>query len=66
LADALVQFGSGAGSLLAQDAALKNVLIPTSEYNFHLQHAKAHAKNVNRELTTLRAGAFWFTQTLAA
>jgi hypothetical protein len=66
LADALVQFGSGAGSLLAQEAALKNVLIPTSEYNFHLQHAKAHAKNVNRELTTLRAGAFWFTQTLAA
>ena len=66
LADALVQFGSGAGSLLAQEAVLKSMIISAFDYNFHLQRSRAHAKNVNRGLTTRGAGAFWFTQTLAA
>jgi hypothetical protein len=65
-ATAQVQFGGGAAGLLAQESTFKSMIIPSHLYNFHLQHAKARAKNVNRDLTTLRAGAFWFTQTLAA
>ena len=58
--------GNLGGNLLMQDALLKKALISASDYNFHLQHAKAHAKNINEQLTTHGAGAFWFTQTLAA
>ncbi len=66
VASALSIFSSGAGQTLEHKASPQNLFISAYAYNFYLRRAKAHAKNVNRELTTLRAGAFWFIQTLAA